>query len=127
MRIVELLEGRGIDNRHNQFEEPSMDGNGNKLSYNLPEDIVYFMNNQDAVYRKFVRPIIGKMINRIEAKRDTKPSMFEPAAKECYKEYIKEYHDIRSLPDKLDEKTCEEVCELIHAQVIKHVGKGHYD
>ena len=125
MRIKELLEGRG-DELLNKFVKSKIGGGGNEVDYDLHEDVAYFMNTNDDVYRKHTRPIIGNMLTLIKTNKETSPRMFAPAVHHSYREYVKEY-PIRELPDELDSEMCKVVCNILHTQVKKHISDGEYD
>lgn len=120
MRISELLEGK-------QFKDSDwITNNGDKreVNYNLAEDLIFFMNNDDDTYRKHVYPSIVRCIENFNAKKSS-PSIFKNAVDESYKNYLKKY-PIRELPDNLDEEVCKEACEKMHEEVCQHIKDGKY-
>lgn len=121
MRIRELLEGK----QFNDLDWISVDGDRRELAYDLAEDLVYFMNEDDDVYRRYVFPSVAKCVNRIKENQKTTHSIFKNAVEESYKEYIRKF-PIRQLPDSIEEKICNEVCEKIHEEVCRHYSEGKY-
>jgi hypothetical protein len=119
MRIRELLEGKNIDD-FSEFVE--QDKNKGGINYDLAEDLVHFMNQDDDIYRRHVYPIIAKCL---KSKSNIDPSMFAPAVKESYKAYIKKF-PIRELPDELDDKGLKETCTKMQEELSKHISDGKY-
>jgi hypothetical protein len=121
MRIRELLEGSNF----NELEFIKKSNEGNEIDFELPDDLTFFMNNDDNVYRQHLHPVITKCIGTISKGGKTSPEIFKPAVESAYKMYVKHY-PIRELPLSLDEKTCKEVCEKIHTEVCNHIHDGKY-
>ena len=122
MRIIELLEGKDFDDL--QFVKGHEDG-GREIDYDLPDDLIFFMNHDDDVYRRIVYPSVSKCVDRIDNNQKTTPSLFTNAVKESYKQYVKKY-PIRELPDELDEEACNEACKKMHEEVCKNHSEGKY-
>jgi hypothetical protein len=120
MRIDELLESVDID--ADRKEQNSTD---NKDDFDLAEDLVFFLNNDDDAYRRYTYPAIGKCVDSIKANKSTHPSIFKIAVLRGYKDYINKY-DLTKLPDVLDEKICDAVCKKMHEDTCKHVEEGKY-
>lgn len=110
MRIIELFENINFD------ETEYINTQEGKIDYDLAEDLVFYMNNDDDVYRRTVYPAIVKCLEAINKKQKVKPSVFKQAALECYQSYQEKF-PIRSLPADLDEDLCNEVCEKIFKEV----------
>lgn len=123
MRIIELLENKKFN--ESDFVKVVDDTGKKELNYDLPDDLIFFMNNNDEAYRRHFYPAISKCIDRKELNKKTKPIFFEKAIKECFKMYAKEY-PIRELPDTLDENVLSEICEKIHEEVCQHINDGKY-
>lgn len=119
MRIKELLESKHRDD----FAEFVDQEKG--LLYNLAEDLVYFMNNDDDVYRRHLYPTIIKCINRIEQNHKINPLIFKSPALESYKEYCSKY-PIKELPHDLDDETITEVCNKYYEELRKNYDEGKY-
>jgi hypothetical protein len=98
----------------------SRDGDKSELNFDLAEDLVFFMNNDDDTYRRHVYPSIVRCI-----KGNASPSVFSDAVKESYKNYVRQY-PIRELPDEIEDNICKETCEKMHEEVSKHITDGKY-
>jgi hypothetical protein len=116
MRIKELLEGKNFKD----MDWVSRDGETSELNFNLAEDLVFFMNNDDDTYRRHVYPSIVRCM-----KGNASSSVFSDAVKESYKNYVRQY-PIRELPDEIDEKICKEACDMMHEEVSQHINDGKY-
>ena len=121
MRIVELLEGK----QFNDLDWITPKEDGSELNFDLIEDLVFFMNNDDDVYRRHVFPSVAKCVDNISEKKKTSPDMFKRAVEESYKEYIRKF-PIRKLPDSVEDELCNEVCNKMHEEVCKDVSEGKY-
>jgi hypothetical protein len=122
MRITELLEGKQFNDL--DFVKKGEDGEG--IDFDLTEDLVYYMNHDDDIYRRHVYPSVAKCLDRIKSNRETSPSLFTNAVKESYKNYIKKF-PIRHLPEEIEDEICKEVCEKIHEDLHQHHGDGKYE
>ena len=122
MRINELIEGFEFDEL--KFLKPN-ENKGRDLDFDLPEDLMFFMNHNDDIYRKLLYPTISKVIIAVKRKEPFEPAIFKPAIQNSYSEYVKKY-PIRELPDELDDKLCNEVCKKMHETTLKHIKDGKY-
>jgi hypothetical protein len=121
MRIQELLEGKKFDDLDFVTKE-----NGKRsINFDLVEDLIHFMNQDDDVYRRHTYPAIANCLDKMSGKSKPNTKVFEPAVKESYKLYTRKY-PIRELPDEIDSKMCEQVCSKIHEEVLKHISDGKY-
>ena len=119
MKIEELLEGKNF--KDIEFVKSVGDKGEREIDFDLSEDLMFFMNNDDDAYRRHLYPAISKCISN----KNTSPKIFANAVKECYNMYIKEF-PIRELPKTLDDKQIKETCEKIHEEVYKHIEDGKY-
>ena len=122
MRIRELLEAKKFDETDFVFQSGN---NKRELNFDLIEDLIHFMNEDDDIYRRHTYPAIAKCIDKVSAKTKPSISIFEPAVKECYKLYSKKF-PIRELPEELDDNMCKEVCSKLHETVVQHITDGKY-
>ena len=122
MRIQELLENASF--KEDDFIKKSADKK-EEIDYDLADDLVHFMHNDDHVYRRHVYPVIVKCISLIKHRKPTQSKMFAEAIKECYKAYSKKF-PIRVLPESLEEDQIKEACEKFHDELLKHVKDGKY-
>jgi len=121
MRIRELFEGGFF--KDSDFTT-AKDG-GREINFDIVDDLAHFMDQDDHAYRRHTHPCITKFVELKNSKKDPKPGIFEPAVKECYKLYIKKF-PIRELPDKMDEETCNQVCEKLYNDHSEHHSAGKY-
>ena len=110
MRILDLFEDTNFD------ETKFIDKSEGTIDYDLAEDLVFFMNNDDDVYRRAVYPAVSKCIEAFEQKKSCRPAIFKQAALESYRIYAEKY-PIRALPENLDEELCNEVCEKMYKEL----------
>ena len=115
MRIRELLEGK----KFNDLDFVKKDGDKTDIDYDLTEDLVFYMNNDDDVYRRVVYPSVVTCTDRLESNRKTNPGIFTNAVKESYKQYLKKF-PMRQLPLDIDEEVCKEACEKMHEEICQH-------
>lgn len=115
MRIRELLEGK----KFNDLDFVKKDGDKTDIDYDLTEDLVFYMNNDDDIYRRVVYPSVVTCTDRLESNRKTNPSIFTNAVKESYKQYLKKF-PMRQLPLDIDEEVCKEACEKMHEEICQH-------
>ena len=118
MRIIDLLEDINFD------ETKFINKAEGELDYDLAEDLTFFMNNDDDVYRRAVYPAVVKCAESFKQKKPCKPSVFRNAALESYRAYTEKY-PIRALPDNLDEKLCNEVCELMYKEIQESLSENN--
>ena len=121
MRIQELLEGKKFDDLDFVTKE---DGK-RSINFDLAEDLIHFMNQDDDVYRRHTYPAIANCLDKMSGKSKPNGKIFEPAVKESYKIYTRKY-PIRELPTEIDSKMCEQICSKIHEEVLKHINDGKY-
>jgi hypothetical protein len=121
MRINELLEGFNFDEK--KFVDRK--GDNNEINFDLAEDLIHFMHNDDDVYRRHLYPSLAKCLDNAKAKRPTKMGVFKPAVESSYKIYSKKF-PIKALPSSLDEELLKEICEKLHEEFKDHVSNGKY-
>lgn len=118
MRIKDLFENKYQDFK--EFVDPKKG-----LLFDLAEDLIYFMNNDDDTYRRHVYPSVSNCLNKIKSNKKVDPLIFKAPASESYKNYRAQY-PIRELPDELDEKTLNEVCHKYYEEICKHVEEDKF-
>lgn len=121
MRIKELLEGKSL----NDLDFVTRIGDKRGIDYDIADDLSFFMHNDDDTYRRHLYPTIHRCLEMSKQKLDTKPSLFGSAVRESYKNYLKKF-PIRELPDSLDDKLAEEICEKLHDDFCRHYEEGKY-
>jgi len=121
MRIHELLEGKDFDDE--KFVKKT--GDKREIDFDLPDDLIHFMHNDDDVYRRHLYPSIADCIDRYKDKKPTHLKIFKPAVERSYEVYVKKF-PIRELSDKLDEKMLERICNKLHSDTIQDIKDGAY-
>lgn len=121
MRIFELFENKIFNDK----DFVDVTENGRNLNYDLAEDLVYFMNNNDDVYRRHLYPSIASCLDRINKNKSVNSSIFKEAVINSYNEYCKRY-PIRELPSSLDEEMCKDICKKVLDELKQHVAEGKY-
>lgn len=121
MRIRELLEGSTF--KSDEFVDKK--GDKREINFDLAEDLMHFMHNDDDVYRRHLYPVLADCLDDIKDKKPTNKKVFKKAVESSYKLYVKKF-PIRELSDDLNEKTCEKVCEKLHEEFKEHVSDGKY-
>jgi hypothetical protein len=121
MRIRDLLENTEfMDLTFGQKEKAK-----NEPDFDVLEDLIFFMNNDDDTYRRHVYPIIRSCLEAVKARKDTDPTIFADAVKNGYKNYLGNY-GLQELPDDLDKKQIKEACKKMHEQVYQQISSGKY-
>jgi hypothetical protein len=122
MRITDLLE-----NAHFKSEEfIKQTEDGNEIDFDLAEDLVFFLNNDDDAYRRHLLPAVHKFIDKQKADEEPKYTIFKTAVAEGYKRYAKQY-PMRELPNDIDKKTWKTACKQLFDQISKDMEDGSYD
>ena len=121
MRIQELLENKDFDDM--KFVKKT--GDKREIDYDLSEDLIHFMHNDDDVYRRLLFPKIAHVMDRLDLKQPTHLKIFKPAVEHSYKIYVKKF-PIRELPDELDDKMLEQICNKLHTDTLKDIKDGAY-
>jgi hypothetical protein len=121
MRIRELLEGRDFDDT--PFVKHTADKR--EIDYDLTDDLIHFMHNDDHVYRRHLYPTILDCVDQLKVEKPVKSKLFKSAVEESYKTYVNKY-PIKELPQQLDEKTCDDICKKLKEDILKHIEDGVY-
>lgn len=122
MRITDLLE-----NAHFKSEEfVKQTDNGTELNFDLVDDLVFFLNNDDNAYRRHLLPAVHKFIDKQRSKEEPKYTIFKTAVADGYKKYTQQY-PMRELPDDIDTKIWKTACKKLFDQISKDMEDGHYD
>jgi hypothetical protein len=123
MRINELLENAHF--KSEQFTKQT--DNGTEIDYDLVDDLIHYLHNNDEVYRRHLHPAILKCKDKMADGKDSATcKIFKPAVENGYKIYLKQY-PIRELPDDVNPKVLKNVCKQLFKDVSKHIKDGTYD
>lgn len=106
MRIRELLEH--IEDRNNN-------GINDKLEYDLADDLLFFLNHNDDVYRRHVFPAIIAYKNHRIKNKNADHSLFSGAVNKGYEIYAKRFPR-RELPETLPKEICEKICDSLSTE-----------
>ena len=121
MRIRELLESKLFKDE----DFVTKNETGREINYDLAEDLAYFLNHDDDIYRRHTFPAISKCIEIVERKKKPAASIFKSAVEEGYRDYLKKY-PIRELPESVEESMCNEVCDKLRDAVYQDIKDGKY-
>lgn len=121
MRIRELCESAAIEL---DADKKTQDKHG--LGYDLIDDLIFFMHHDDDAYRRHTYPSIMQAQDKFHKGKQTDQALFGDAVKEAYSKYRNKFHNIRELPEKLDQETFDRVCEHLHTEELKKIEDGHY-
>lgn len=121
MRITELLENRHF--KDSDFVKST--DNGREIDFDLKDDLIYFMNNDDNVYRRHFHPAIATCVDKLNENGKVSPGIFKSAVEKSYEAYTSKF-PIRELPLQLDLETCKDICKTIYEEVRKHIDEGEY-
>jgi hypothetical protein len=121
MRIKELLEGKYFDD----MKFVKQEGDKRDIDFDLPDDLIHFMHNDDDVYRRHLFPKIAHCIDQVKVKKPTDLEIFKPAVQHSYKLYIKKF-PIRELPTELGDKMMERICGKLHDDTLQDIKDGVY-
>ncbi len=121
MRIRELLENtEHMDSNFGQKEKAN-----NEPDFDVLEDLIFFMHNDDDTYRRHLYPVILKCVQAVKQKKKLNSSIFADSVRNSYKNYLANY-SIQELPDDLDEKQVKEACKKLSDDVYTHIADGKY-
>lgn len=104
MLLRELLEGFNF--KPSDFIEKK--GDKEDINFDLAEDIAFFMENDDLMFRQFVAPF---------SEKKSKYTAFSDGVDSAYTEYQKKY-PIRKLPSTLPPEINKMVCKLLHKHLF---------
>lgn len=119
MRISELCESVELD-----LEKTPEDENG--LGYDLKDDLIFFMQNDDDVYRRHTFPSILKLQDTLSAGKGANKSVFANAVHECYNLYQEKFNN-HKLPYELETELVEEICQQIYDEEEQKIKDGYYE
>lgn len=121
MRINELCES--IDRELNKPAYDPEDPHG--LGFDVKEDLAFFMNHDDHVYRRHTFPAILKIKDLVEAGKQTDYKLFDKAVKEGYNIYQDTFQG-HKLPKHLDQELLDEVSRRLHDEELEKIQNGEY-
>ncbi len=121
MRINELCES--IDK---ELEKPAYDPEDpHGLGFDVREDLAFFMNHDDNVYRRHTFPTILKIKDLAESGKQTDYKLFDKAVRECYSVYQDKFKG-HKLPEMLDQALIDDVARKLHDEELERIKNGEY-
>jgi hypothetical protein len=97
----------------------------NKFGFDLAEDLVFFMHNNDDFYRRHFFPILKTCKTQFENGGKFSHRIFKPLIEKAYTAYKEEF-PIRELDDSLEENFTEEVAKIIYDTELKNLEDDLY-
>jgi hypothetical protein len=115
MKITELLESfpHKVDTKKDQ------------LPYDLAEDLMFFMRNDENFYRKHYYPHIAKIKEQVKKGRKLSSNVFMPMVQHAFECYTDKF-PIRGLPESLEDDLCEEICSKLRTEEVQHINNDIY-
>ena len=96
------------------------------LGYDLKDDLIFYMHNDPAFYRKEYFPTMLKFDKFCKEGKQVAPRGFENLVKYAYECYQNKF-PVEGLEKSLDKQMCKEICEYLHTQETKNCEDGYYD
>ena len=117
MKIRELFESFSPTDKEGDLTE--------KAEYDICEDLVFFMNNDDEFYRRHYYPHLINCKNAIKRGHDIKAEAFRSVVKKAYECYLEEFNE-EILPESLSEQDFSSICEKIKEEEVKNIKNKMY-
>lgn len=96
-----------------------------KYEFDIAEDLMFFMHNNDDFYRRHFYPIIKTCKSQFESGGKFTHRVFKPIIEKAYKAYKEEF-PVRELKDDLDNELIEEIANNIYEIELKNLEDGLY-
>lgn len=100
-------------------------GHNNEYEFDLAEDLVYFMHNNDDFYRRHFFPVLKTCKAQFESGGDFSHRVFKPVIKKAYEAYRKEF-PVRELEESIEEDLTEEIAHAIYETELRNLKDGLY-
>jgi hypothetical protein len=114
MRITELVENIDLELDKNK-----------DVDFDLVDDLLFYMNHDDEVYRRHTYPSIVKYKNAMDKGEETDHLLFGSAVTNAYKKYCEAFKEKR-LPEKLSRDVLNKVCHKLHNDEGNNINDGIY-
>lgn len=133
MKITELFNNKS-KNVDAEFELGSVrmnkkpndhSGADDEYSFDLAEDLIYFMHNNDDFYRKRFFPVLNLCKKQFDQGQSFSHRVFRPIVTKAYSMYKDEF-PLRELRDDLEKEMVEEICKKIHESEMTNMREGAY-
>ena len=96
------------------------------LGYDLKDDLIFYMQNDPAFYRKEYFPTMLKYDKYCKEGKQVSARGFKKLVDYAYECYQNKF-PVEGLERNLDEEMCEAICKAIHEQETKNCKNGFYD
>ena len=96
-----------------------------KYEFDLGEDLVFFMHNNDDFYRRHFFPVLKTCKAQFESGGKFSHRVFKPIINKAYEAYKKEF-PIRELEESLEDEFKEQVARSIYDTELKNLEDGLY-
>ena len=96
-----------------------------KLPFDLADDLIFFMRNDDDFYRRHFYPHICKIKGHVKQGQNLSPRVFMPMVSHAFECYTKKF-PIRELPESLEEDLIEEICTKLRKEEVQHINNNIY-
>lgn len=96
-----------------------------EYSFDLVEDLIYYMHNNDDFYRKKFFPVLNLCKKQFDQDKSFTHRIFKPVVTKAYGMYKNEF-PLRELRDELNEEMIEQICKKIHESEMKNMREGSY-
>jgi hypothetical protein len=100
-------------------------GADDEYSFDLAEDLIYFMHNNDDFYRKRFFPVLNLCKKQFDQGQSFSHRVFRPIVTKAYSMYKDEF-PLRELRDDLEKEMVEEICKKIHESEMTNMREGAY-
>jgi hypothetical protein len=96
-----------------------------KLPFDLADDLMFFMRNDNDFYRRHYYPHVVKCISHVKQGNNLSPAVFKPMVNHAYECYTSKF-PMRELPESLEEDVCEDICTKLRTEESKHIKDDIY-
>jgi hypothetical protein len=96
-----------------------------KLPYDLADDLIFYMRNDNDFYRRHYYPHIVKIHGHVKSGKDLSSKVFMPMVQHAFECYMKKF-PIRQLPESLEDDVCEDICNKLRTEEVQHIKNNIY-
>lgn len=129
MKIQEMFEKSKLDKEfgldHIGFNKSPDEESPDEFTFDLNEDLMYFMHNNDDFYRKHFFPVLNLCNKQFSRGQSFSHRVFKPVVTKAFKMYKSEF-PLRELKDELEDERLEEICKSIYETELKNMREGLY-
>ncbi len=129
MKILELFDKEKIDQALGidkvGFNKDPNEVSDDEYTFDLNEDLIHFMHNNDDFYRRQFFPVINMCRKQFDQGSSFSHRVFKPVVVKAYKMYKDEF-PLRELRDELEDERIEEIAKSIYESELKNMREGSY-